>query len=166
MPSSSAGKSEVPASTVTRVSDPALAAAIDAVLATGTGLTEPDVLAVLTLPDEDLPAVLAAAHQVRMAWCGPEVEVEGIVSVKTGGCPEDCHFCSQSGVFSSPVRAVWRAASTRAGMSSHTARTGEAKTPDCEQKWQSSGQPPVLTDTMPSTSTSGPHHAMRTSWAS
>jgi biotin synthase len=33
--------------------------------------------------------------------------VEGIVSVKTGGCPEDCHFCSQSGLFTSPVRAVW-----------------------------------------------------------
>jgi biotin synthase len=42
-----------------------------------------------------------------MRWCGPEVEVEGIVSVKTGGCPEDCHFCSQSGQFSSPVRSVW-----------------------------------------------------------
>ena len=42
-----------------------------------------------------------------MRWCGPEVEVEGIVSVKTGGCPEDCHFCSQSGRFESPVRPVW-----------------------------------------------------------
>ena len=42
-----------------------------------------------------------------MRWCGPEVEVEGIVSVKTGGCPEDCHFCSQSGQFSSPVRSAW-----------------------------------------------------------
>src|SRR4051794_27099047 len=42
-----------------------------------------------------------------MRWCGPEVEVEGIVSLKTGGCPEDCHFCSQSGQFTSPVRAVW-----------------------------------------------------------
>ena len=42
-----------------------------------------------------------------MRWCGPEVEVEGIVSVKTGGCPEDCHFCSQSGLFASPVRAAW-----------------------------------------------------------
>jgi biotin synthase len=27
--------------------------------------------------------------------------------VKTGGCPEDCHFCSQSGVFDSPVRSAW-----------------------------------------------------------
>jgi biotin synthase len=41
-----------------------------------------------------------------MRWCGPEVEVEGIVSLVTGGCPEDCHFCSQSGRFDSPVRAV------------------------------------------------------------
>jgi biotin synthase len=29
------------------------------------------------------------------------------VSLKTGGCPEDCHFCSQSGQFTSPVRSVW-----------------------------------------------------------
>ena len=42
-----------------------------------------------------------------MRWCGPEVEVEGIVSLKTGGCPEDCHFCSQSGQFPSPVRSAW-----------------------------------------------------------
>jgi biotin synthase len=89
------------------LSDPTLAAAAADVLATGVGLAEPDVLAVLRLPDEELPAALELAHQVRMRWCGPEVEVEGIVSVKTGGCPEDCHFCSQSGVFTSPVRAVW-----------------------------------------------------------
>jgi biotin synthase len=44
---------------------------------------------------------------VRLRHCGPEVEVEGIVSLKTGGCPEDCHFCSQSGLFPSPVRAAW-----------------------------------------------------------
>jgi hypothetical protein len=29
-----------------------------------------------------------------------------------------------------PVAAVWRAASTSAGMSSHTDRTGEVKSPD------------------------------------
>src|SRR5699024_2956119 len=46
------------------------------------------------------------AHQTRLKWCGPAVEVEGIISIKTGGCPEDCHFCSQSGLFQSPVRAV------------------------------------------------------------
>ncbi|MFD0631233.1 biotin synthase BioB [Catenulispora yoronensis] len=77
------------------------------VLDEGTGLTEEQVLQVLNLPDQALPALLHLAHEVREKWCGPEVEVEGIVSVKTGGCPEDCHFCSQSGLFPSPVRAAW-----------------------------------------------------------
>jgi biotin synthase len=77
------------------------------VLGHGAGLDEAGVLAVLNLPDADVPAALQLAHEVRMRWCGPEVEVEGIVSLKTGGCPEDCHFCSQSGLFTSPVRSVW-----------------------------------------------------------
>lgn len=77
------------------------------VLETGEGLAETDILRVLQAPDDQVPALLDVAHRVRMQWCGPEVEVEGIVSVKTGGCPEDCHFCSQSGLFESPVRAAW-----------------------------------------------------------
>src|SRR5438128_10196289 len=77
------------------------------VVRTGTGLDEAGVLDVLRLPDEAIPAVLQVAHEVRMRWCGPEVEVEGIVSLKTGGCPEDCHFCSQSGRFPTPVRSAW-----------------------------------------------------------
>ncbi len=77
------------------------------VLAEGRGLDAGQVLRCLTLPAERLGEMLALAHDVRNRWCGPEVEVEGIVSVKTGGCPEDCHFCSQSGQFSSPVRPVW-----------------------------------------------------------
>ncbi len=76
------------------------------VLERGEGLDERQVLEILRLPDERLDDALALAHEVRMRWCGPEVEVEGIVSVKTGGCPEDCHFCSQSGRFETPVRAA------------------------------------------------------------
>jgi len=58
------------------------------------------------LPDQDVPALAALAHEVRLAWRGPTVEVEGILSAKTGGCPEDCHFCSQSSRFDSPVKAT------------------------------------------------------------
>jgi biotin synthase len=58
------------------------------------------------VPDESVPSLAALAHDVRLAWCGPEVEVEGILSAKTGGCPEDCHFCSQSARFDSPVQAT------------------------------------------------------------
>jgi biotin synthase len=76
------------------------------VLEDGRGLDEAQTLEVLRLPDKRVEDALALAHEVRMRWCGPEVEVEGIVSIKTGGCPEDCHFCSQSGRFETPVRAV------------------------------------------------------------
>src|SRR5690349_20600902 len=76
------------------------------VLEQGIGLTEAQTLEVLKLPDDFVDDALELAHEVRMRWCGPEVEVEGIVSIKTGGCPEDCHFCSQSGRFETPVRAV------------------------------------------------------------
>ncbi|HEV3351920.1 MAG TPA: biotin synthase BioB [Acidimicrobiales bacterium] len=67
----------------------------------------PDELARLAaLPPESVPALASLAHEVRLAWCGPEVEVEGILSAKTGGCPEDCSFCSQSARFESPVKAT------------------------------------------------------------
>jgi biotin synthase len=83
-----------------------LSVAGEQVLEAGVPLDESQALAVLGLPDDRVSDALALAHEVRMRWCGPAVEVEGIVSIKTGGCPEDCHFCSQSGRFNTPVRAV------------------------------------------------------------
>jgi len=94
------------------------------VLADGVGLDEAGILEVLRLPDDDLTELLQLAHEVRMTWCGPEVEVEGIVSLKTGGCPEDCHFCSQSGLFTSPVRAVWLDIPALVEAAKQTAATG------------------------------------------
>jgi biotin synthase len=94
------------------------------VLARGQGLTQEQVLQVLRLPDDRLDELLALAHEVRMRWCGPEVEVEGIISLKTGGCPEDCHFCSQSGLFSSPVRSAWLDVPSLVEAAKQTAKTG------------------------------------------
>ena len=101
-----------------------LATARTQVLEEGRGLTEAQVLEVLQLPDDALPDLLALAHEVRLRWCGDEVEVEGIVSVKTGGCPEDCHFCSQSGLFPSPVRAAWLDIPSLVRAAVETAATG------------------------------------------
>ena len=84
--------------------DSALAAAERALLVEGRDLTVPELDALAALPDERIPALAALAHEVRVARCGPAVEIEGILSAKTGGCPEDCHFCSQSSRFDSPVR--------------------------------------------------------------
>ncbi|GAB1821914.1 biotin synthase BioB [Herbidospora sp. RD11066] len=94
------------------------------VLDEGRGLTREQALECLKLPDESLPDLLALAHEVRMKWCGPEVEVEGIISLKTGGCPEDCHFCSQSGQFTSPVRSVWLNIEELVKAAVETAQTG------------------------------------------
>jgi biotin synthase len=106
------------------VSDDILDEARGQVLHEGRGLDAGQVARCLDLPEDRLGEALSLAHEVRMRWCGPEVEVEGIVSVKTGGCPEDCHFCSQSGQFSSPVRAVWLDIAELVAAAKATAATG------------------------------------------
>jgi biotin synthase len=101
-----------------------LATARTQVLEQGIGLTEQQALECLRLPDERVDELLDLAHEVRLRWCGDEVEVEGIVSLKTGGCPEDCHFCSQSGVFDSPVRSAWLDIPSLVKAAQETAATG------------------------------------------
>ena len=62
-------------------------------------LTRQEVLDVAALPLADLPALIALAHRVRLAYCGEQVELESLINAKSGGCPEDCTFCSQSARF-------------------------------------------------------------------
>jgi biotin synthase len=101
-----------------------LETAREQVLERGEGLDETGTLAVLELPRDRVGEALTLAHEVRMRWCGAEVEVEGIVSVKTGGCPEDCHFCSQSGRFETPVRATRLDIPSLVEAARQTAQTG------------------------------------------
>src|SRR5688572_1200168 len=69
-------------------------------------LHDDELEALAALPAERTGALGELAHEVRLAWCGDTVEVEGILSAKTGGCPEDCHFCAQSAKFETAVKAV------------------------------------------------------------
>jgi biotin synthase len=78
----------------------------DALLDRREQLTLDQLAGLAALPPSAVPSLAALAHEVRLAWCGPEVEVEGILSAKTGGCPEDCHFCSQSSKFETQVLAT------------------------------------------------------------
>lgn len=103
---------------------PILETAREQVLARGEGLSESQLLEILELPDEAIPDALQLAHEVRLEHCGEDVEVEGIISIKTGGCPEDCHFCSQSGLFDSPVRGVWLDIPELVKAAKETAATG------------------------------------------
>ena len=95
-----------PVAITTRADRDALAAAATALLDDRRQLTLDELARLAALPDSSVPALAALAHEVRLAWCGPEVEVEGILSAKTGGCPEDCHFCSQSSKFETQVLAT------------------------------------------------------------
>jgi biotin synthase len=83
-----------------------IAAAGTALLDERRDLTADELAALAGLPDAQVPALAALAHEVRVARNGTTVELEGILSAKTGGCPEDCSFCSQSARFDSPVLAT------------------------------------------------------------
>jgi biotin synthase len=80
-----------------------LAAAELRLLREGGRLSTEEALSLQRLPDDHLGELADLAHRVRLRYCGDAVEVESIISGKTGGCPEDCHFCSQSSAFQTEV---------------------------------------------------------------
>lgn len=66
-------------------------------------LTRDEVGAVAAQPLDELPDLIALAHKVRLAYCGASVELESLINAKSGACPEDCAFCSQSVRFDTGV---------------------------------------------------------------
>jgi biotin synthase len=80
--------------------------AANALLDESRGLDADELAGLASVADDAVPALAALAHEVRLARRGSTVEVEGILSAKTGGCPEDCHFCAQSSRFDTPVQAM------------------------------------------------------------
>lgn len=55
-----------------------------------------DALSVLTSSNDELLDVLGAAFRVRRAHHGRDVRIHVLKNAKSGLCPEDCAFCSQS----------------------------------------------------------------------
>jgi biotin synthase len=80
-----------------------LATAERALLEERRPITRAEVDALAALPLDELPDLVALAHRVRLAYCGPEVELESLINAKSGACPEDCAFCSQSARFETGV---------------------------------------------------------------
>jgi len=74
----------------------------DKVLA-GEAPTRGEALAVLACDDDELLALLQAAFRVRRAHFGRRVKLNMLVNAKSGLCPEDCGYCSQSAVSTAPV---------------------------------------------------------------
>jgi biotin synthase len=70
-------------------------------------MSEPNALtlpAIRALHDLPLPELLFRAHAVhREHHRADEVQLCTLLSVKTGGCPEDCAYCPQSAHYETPV---------------------------------------------------------------
>lgn len=73
------------------------AALADKALA-GDCLSRDEARAVLAAPDADILDLLAAAYRVRRHHWGNEVQIHVLQNAKSGLCPEDCNYCSQSSV--------------------------------------------------------------------
>ena len=76
---------------------------LDRCASTRTPATRQNLEAILRLDDEHQSDLLDATMRLRAARSGVDVNLEGIVSAKTGACSEDCAFCSQSARFTTGV---------------------------------------------------------------
>ena len=59
--------------------------------------------AVLNASDEQIPELVSAAFKVRHHYFGKRVQIHMLQNAKSGLCPEDCHYCSQSSVSEAPI---------------------------------------------------------------
>ncbi len=69
----------------------------------GERLTLEEGLAVLGRDDKQLLPIMQAAYMVRSYYYGNKVKLNMIMNAKSGLCPEDCGYCSQSIVSSAAV---------------------------------------------------------------
>jgi biotin synthase len=66
-------------------------------------ISRDDALGVLRADDTALLSILAAAYRVRYEYFGNTVQLYFLMNAKSGLCPEDCGYCSQSKVSTAPV---------------------------------------------------------------
>ncbi|MFD3447854.1 biotin synthase BioB [Microbacteriaceae bacterium 4G12] len=69
----------------------------------GRDMTKEEALAILQTADEDILDVMNAAYMIRSHYYGKKVKLNMIINTKSGLCPEDCGYCSQSIVSEAPI---------------------------------------------------------------
>ena len=62
----------------------------------GGKITPKETLSLLESPNSELLDILQASYQLRYKHFGNKVSLHLLRNVKSGVCPEDCSFCSQS----------------------------------------------------------------------
>ncbi|PFG05594.1 biotin synthase BioB [Bacillus sp. es.034] len=69
----------------------------------GKELTNEEALAILQSPDDELLELLHSAYVIRKHYYGNKVKLNMIINTKSGLCPENCGYCSQSSVSDAPI---------------------------------------------------------------
>ncbi|WP_102275148.1 biotin synthase BioB [Cytobacillus massiliigabonensis] len=69
----------------------------------GHELTDDEALEILVCPDEELLSLLQGAYKIRNHYYGNKVKLNMIINTKSGLCPENCGYCSQSSVSNAPI---------------------------------------------------------------
>lgn len=69
----------------------------------GYTLTFDDGLAILRAPDEQVLDLMAAAYTIRRRYWSNQVQLYFLMNAKSGLCPEDCGYCSQSKVSTAEI---------------------------------------------------------------
>lgn len=69
----------------------------------GGEVTEKEALSILECPDDDVLLLMHAAFQIRKRYFGKKVKLNMIMNAKSGLCPENCGYCSQSSISKAPI---------------------------------------------------------------
>ncbi|MCV9884145.1 biotin synthase BioB [Metabacillus halosaccharovorans] len=69
----------------------------------GGSMTNDEALSILECPDEDVLLLMHASFQIRKRYFGKKVKLNMIMNAKSGLCPENCGYCSQSSISSAPI---------------------------------------------------------------
>ena len=69
----------------------------------GRSITVSEALAIVRASDEELLDILAAAYRIRRRYFANTVQLYFLMNAKSGLCPEDCNYCSQSKIATSEI---------------------------------------------------------------
>jgi biotin synthase len=67
-------------------------------------LTRSEALTVLQVSDAQTPDLVAEVARVRRHYFQDRVKLNFLLNIKSGLCPEDCHYCSQSKLAQTPIQ--------------------------------------------------------------
>ena len=59
-------------------------------------LTRDEAIAILELPDEQLPQLIETAYVLRTKYKGKKVSIQLLTNVRSGNCSQNCAYCAQS----------------------------------------------------------------------